>query len=152
MEMILRNPDGRYVIYNLADYTTVAIVAGYELGQVGADWTFAGLGGFYGTDTTDMLLRNSTTGGFEVYDIGNNNITNAALLGAVGLDWQVMGFGNFSSCGETDMILRNNNTGQLELYDISNNQITGTSFMGSVGLNWSLWRSAISAVGPAKPT
>jgi hypothetical protein len=47
-----------------------------------------------------MLLRNSKTGGFEVYDISNNNITNAGFLGNVGLDWQVMSFGNFSSRGE----------------------------------------------------
>src|SRR5207302_7676910 len=60
-----------------------------------------------------MLLRNSSTGGFQVYDISNNNITNSAFLGTVGLDWQVMGFGNFSSLGETDMLLRNVNTGGL---------------------------------------
>jgi hypothetical protein len=58
-----------------------------------------------------MLLRDSTTGGFEVYDISNNNITNAAFLGTVGLNWQVAGFGNFSSLGETDMMLRNVNAG-----------------------------------------
>ena len=62
------------------------------------------LGGFFGSDTTDLLLRNSRTGAFEVYDVSNNNITNAASLGAVGLNWQVMGFGNFSSRGENDMI------------------------------------------------
>jgi len=61
-----------------------------------------------------MLLRNSSTGGFEVYDISNNNITGAAFLGAVGLDWQVLGFGNFSSLGENDMVLRNVNTGGVE--------------------------------------
>jgi hypothetical protein len=83
-----------------------------------------------------MLLRNSKTGGFEVYDISNNNITNAGFLGNVGLDWQVMGFGNFSGLGENDMILRNVNTGGVEVYDLSNNQITGAAFMGTVGLNW----------------
>src|SRR5262245_60421557 len=83
-----------------------------------------------------MLLRSATTGGFEVYDITNNNITGAALLGTVGLDWQAMGFGNFSSLGENDMILRNVNTGGVEVYDIRNNQITGASFLGTVGLNW----------------
>src|SRR5262249_29097235 len=76
------------------------------------------------------------TGGFEVYDISNNLITNAAFLGAVGLDWQVMGFGNFSSAGENDMILRNSSTGGVEVYDIRNNQITGAAFLGTVGLNW----------------
>jgi hypothetical protein len=62
-------------------------LAGYRLGQVGTDWGFTGLGGFNGTDTTDMLLRSASTGGFEVYDISNNNITNAAFLGNVGLNW-----------------------------------------------------------------
>jgi hypothetical protein len=93
------------------------------LGQVGTDWAFVTLGGFLGSDTTDMLLRSGTTGGFEVYDISSNNITNAAFLGNVGMNWQVMGFGNFSSRGETDMILRNSNTGGVEVYDIANNDV-----------------------------
>src|SRR5215831_9416632 len=134
-DMILRRgSDGFYEIYDIGNN---AILAGYLVGQVGTTWQFAGLGGFFGSDTTDMLLRNSTTGGFEVYDISNNNITNAAFLGNVGMDWRVMGFGNFSSMpGETDMILRNSNTGGVEVYDIRNNQITGAAFMGAVGLNW----------------
>jgi len=134
-DMILRHgADGVYEIYDIGNN---AILAAGRLGQVGTDWQFAGLGGFFGSDTTDMLLRSSSTGGFEVYDIANNNITNAAFLGNVGLNWQVMGFGNFSSMpGETDMILRNSNTGGVEVYDISNNQITNAAFMGAVGLNW----------------
>ena len=38
-----------------------------------------------------MFLRNSNTGGLEVYDIANNQITNAAFIGTVGLDWQFSG-------------------------------------------------------------
>jgi hypothetical protein len=99
---------GQYEVYDIGNN---AILPGNSLGQVGTDWAFVTLGGFFGSDTTDMLLRNSKTGGFEFYDISNNNITNAGFLGNVGLDWQVMGFGNFSSRGETDMILRNTNNG-----------------------------------------
>jgi hypothetical protein len=84
-----------------------------------------------------MLLRNSKTGGLEVYDIANNQITNAAFIGTVGLDWQFSGVGNFSgNPGETDLLLRNANTGGLEVYDISNNQLTGAAFIGTVGLDW----------------
>jgi hypothetical protein len=39
-----------------------------------------------------MVLRNTKTGAFEVYDISNNTITTAASLGSVGLDWQLGGF------------------------------------------------------------
>ena len=84
-----------------------------------------------------MILRNSNTGGLEVYDISNNQITGAAFIGNVGLDWQFSGVGNFSSIpGETDLLLRNSNTGGLEVYDINNNQITGAAFLGAVGLDW----------------
>src|SRR5712672_2124758 len=84
-----------------------------------------------------MLLRNSNTGGLEVYDINNNQITGAAFIGAVGLDWQFSGVGNFSSVpGETDLLLRNSTTGGLEVYDINNNQLTGAAFLGTVGLDW----------------
>src|SRR5215813_13328751 len=91
--MVLRNGDGTYEIYDIGNN---AILAGYQLGQVGTEWGFVTLGGFNGADTADMLLRNSMTGGFQVYDIANNNITNTAFLGNVGMDWQAMGFGNFS--------------------------------------------------------
>src|SRR5262249_3263539 len=56
-DMILRRADGTYEIYDIGNN---AILAGYELGHVGTDWKFIGLGGFFGSDTTDMLLRNSS--------------------------------------------------------------------------------------------
>jgi hypothetical protein len=132
-DMILRSGNGTYEIYDIGNN---AILAGYKLGQVGTDWTVAGLGSFFGNDTTDMLSRNSNTGAFEVYDISNNNITNAVTLGTVGLNWQVAGFADFNRDGMTDMMLRNSNTGAFEIYNISNNSITNTVASGTVGLNW----------------
>jgi probable HAF family extracellular repeat protein len=94
-DMILRGANnspyasGQYEIYDIGSN---AILAGYSLGTVGTDWQFVGLRPFYGSDTSDMVLRNVNTGAFEVYDIANNQITAAALLGTVGLDWQVGGF------------------------------------------------------------
>jgi hypothetical protein len=73
----------------------------------------------------------------EVYDIANNQITNAAFIGTIGVDWQFSGVGNFSGMpGETDLLLRNSRTGALEVYDIANNQLTGAAFIGTVGLDW----------------
>jgi probable HAF family extracellular repeat protein len=98
--MILRGANsssyaaGQYEIYDIGNN---AILAGYQLGNVGTDWAYIGLGGFNGTDTSDMVLRNATTGAFEVYNIANNQITGAALLGQVGMDWQFGGFAAVSS-------------------------------------------------------
>jgi hypothetical protein len=134
-DMILRHgADGQYYIYDIGNNS---VLAAYSLGQVGTEWTVAGLGGFFGNDTTDMILRDGNNGAFEVYDISNNNVTNAASMGTVGLEWTVAGFGGFSNhAGETDMMLRDVNTGGFEVYDISNNQITNAAFMGAVGAEW----------------
>jgi hypothetical protein len=107
------------------------------MGAGGLNWQFSGVGNFSGAGESDMLLRNSNTGGLEVYDIANNQITNAGFIGTVGLDWQFSGVGNFSGVpGETDLLLRNSKTGGLEVYDINNNQLTGAAFIGAVGVDW----------------
>jgi len=40
---------------------------------------------------TDMLMRNSASGAFELYDISGNTITSASSIGSVGTEWQVTG-------------------------------------------------------------
>ena len=57
----------------------------------GLEWQVAGFGPANGVGTSDMVLRDSLTGAFEVYDISDNKLTGAASLGQVGLDWQVGG-------------------------------------------------------------
>ena len=93
------------------------------MGQVGLEWQVAGFGDFSGNaNETDMLMRNTNTGAFEIYDISNNTITSAAAMGQVGLEWQVAGFGPINGAGASDMLMRNINTGAFEIYDIANNQ------------------------------
>src|SRR5262249_7534512 len=94
-------------------------------------------------DTSDMLLRNATTGAFQSYAIANNNITRSDSLGTVGLDWQFSGVGNFSSVpGQNgDLLLRNvdtigPNAGGLQIYNIANNHLVTTSRIVTVGLDW----------------
>ena len=92
---------------------------------------------------TDLLLRNGNTGGFEVYNINNNQLTGAAFLGTVGLDWQFAGVAPIHGPGASDLVLRNVNTGAFEVYDIANNQITGAALLGTVGLDWRLGGFAV---------
>jgi hypothetical protein len=134
-DLVMRSGgSGLYELYNLGNN---AIISATSLPLLDPKWQVAGLGGFFGPDTSDMLVRDSNTGAFEVYDISNNNITNAVAMGQVGLEWQVSGFGDFSTrSGETDMLMRNSSTGQFELYDISNNAITSAASMGQVGTEW----------------
>src|SRR5947207_12341875 len=90
-----------------------------------------------------MLLRNVNTGGLQLYDIANNQITGAFFLGNVGLDWQYAGVAPVHAPGASDLVLRNVNTGQFEVYDIANNQLTGAAPLGSVGVDWQLGGFAV---------
>jgi hypothetical protein len=74
-----------FEVYNISNNSITNTTA---LGTVGLNCQFSGIGNFSGLGESDMLLRNSNTGGLEVYDIANNQITNAAFIGTVGLDWQ----------------------------------------------------------------
>jgi hypothetical protein len=110
------------------------------------EWQFSGVGNFSGVaGETDLLLRNVNTGGLEVYDINNNQITGAAFLGTTGLDWQFAGVAPVHAAGASDLVLRNTNTGAFEVYDIANNQITTAASLGQVGLEWQLGGFAANA-------
>src|SRR5262249_33099134 len=128
-------------VYNISNNS---IVNAAPLGAVGLNWQFSGFGNFSGIPgETDMLLRNTSTGGLELYDIANNQITGASFLGTVGLDWQFAGVAPVHGPGASDLVLRNVNTGQFEVYNIANNQITGAAPLGAVGLDWQLGGFAV---------
>jgi hypothetical protein len=84
------------------------------------------------------LLRNVNTGGLELYNINNNQLTGAAFIGTVGLDWQFAGIAAANGAGTSDLVLRNVNSGAFEVYDIANNRLTGAASLGAVGTDWQL--------------
>jgi hypothetical protein len=116
------------------------------MGTVGLEWQISGFGNFSSIPgETDMIMRNTTTGGLEVYDIANNQITGSAFLGTVGVDWKFAGVAPVSAPGASDLVLRNDNTGAFQVYNIANNQITGAALLGIVGLDWRLGGFAASS-------
>ena len=83
------------------------------------------------------MLRNSSTGALQVYNINDNQITGSASLGTVGLDWQFAGVTSVSGVpGESDLLLRDSITGDLEVLNINNHEVTGSAFIGTIGLDW----------------
>jgi hypothetical protein len=65
------------------------------LGEVGAEWKFAGVGDFNGDGTDDLVLSRMNAKGnreFEGYVVSNNRVAFANVLGEVGADWQLGGF------------------------------------------------------------
>ena len=109
--VMLRNADGAFEFYDIGHNT---ILLDGPLGQINPALQVAGVGGFNGADTADLLMRDPTTGVFTLYDVSNDNITGNVVVGQVGLEWTVSGIGDFSTrASETDMLMRNSNTGHI---------------------------------------
>ena len=73
-----RDSDGTYECYDIGHNT---ILLDGPLGQIDPALQVAGVGGFNGADTADLLMRDPTTGVFTLYDVSNNNITGNVALG-----------------------------------------------------------------------
>jgi hypothetical protein len=133
--MIMSNPtNGTYMAYDVGGN---AILAAYQLGQIGTPWTFAALGTFQAGDSSDMLLRNSSSGGFEAFYVSSNSITNATLVGMVGLDWNFAGIGNFDGASSlSELMLRNAGSGSFELYQVAGGGVLSGSSVAPVGNNF----------------
>jgi len=99
-----------------------------------------------------LLLRNSKTGGLELYDINNNQLTGVAFIGTVGLDWQFASIAPVHAPGASDLVLRNVNSGVFEVYDIAGNTLVGAASLGAVGLDWQLGGFAASSPNGAGAT
>jgi hypothetical protein len=99
---------------------------------------------------SDLLLRNTSTGALQVYNINNNRIIGSASLGTVGLEWQFAGVAPISAPDVSGLVLRNVNTGAFQVYNIANNQVTGSASLGQVGLDWHL--GGLAAAPPTGAT
>jgi len=102
---------------------------------------------------SDLLLRNSSTGALQLYDINNNQLTGSAFIGTIGLDWQFAGVAPIRTATESDLVLRNVNTGAFQVYNIANNQLIGSAPLGQVGVEWQLggFAPTFSLPGPVGP-
>jgi hypothetical protein len=67
-DMLLRNTStGAFQASYVSGNT---IVGATQLGTVGTEWNFAGIGNFHGTSSlSDLMLRNSSSGAFELYQV-----------------------------------------------------------------------------------
>jgi hypothetical protein len=124
------------------------------MGNIGTNWQVLGTGDFSSVSgEADMILRDSTTGNLDYFDIQHNQFVAAGAMGSIGTNWQVLGTGDFSgNANESDLILRDTTTGNLDYFDIQHNQIVSAGAMGASGSTGSPSALAMSAACPAKPT
>jgi hypothetical protein len=102
------------------------------------------VGNFHGTGSlSDLMLRNNSSGAFELYQVVDGGVLSGHSVGSVGNSFQVKGFGFFSQTSATQMLMQNTSggasNGQLELYTYqpSAASLAGIN-VGTVGNNLSV--------------
>jgi hypothetical protein len=89
-----------------------------------AQWQVTGTGDFNGDGTADVLLRNSTNGQFNIWQMSNGQIAQNLDIGVADpTQWQVAGTGDFYGNGTDDIVLRNTTNGQVNIWQMSSGQI-----------------------------
>jgi hypothetical protein len=88
--------------------------------------------------SANMVLSQTGTGQYQIYNLGNNSISASYWLGQVGTDWRFVTLGGFNDGDTSDMLLENPTSGAFQLYNVApnNNNITGSASLGTVGTEW----------------
>ena len=67
--------------------------------------------------SSDILWRNASTGGVELWSPNGSGGFTYDNLGAVSTSWQIQGTGDFTGSGEDGILWRNSSTGAVELWN-----------------------------------
>ena len=61
-----------------------------NLGVLGTQWTIDAISDVNADGSSDLLLKNTSSGQFYIWDITNGVVSGGADLGVIGADWQLI--------------------------------------------------------------
>ena len=108
-------------------------------------------------DVADILWRNSSTGGVELWSPNGSGGFTYEALSPVSTSWQIQAAGDFTGNGGDDILWRNTSTGDVELWNSNGSggftyqdlgvvntawQVAGTGDFTGHGEDGILWRNA----------
>jgi Ca2+-binding RTX toxin-like protein len=108
------------------------------IGDAGSgSWDVRASGDFYGDGSTDLVLKNQTTGQFGIWIVSNGVRSSITDLGVIGTNWDVRFSGDFNRDGNSDILWRNANDGHLYIWNFNGAaQQSGGASLGVIGTNW----------------
>ncbi len=105
------------------------------LGGIGSNIQTPGTGDFNADGTSDILLRDTTTGAVTEWRIANNAFVSSHQIGGIGGNIQVAGAGDFNNDGTSDILLRDNTTGAVTEWGVLNNAFVASHALGGISSN-----------------
>ena len=88
------------------------------------------------TSATDILWRNSSTGGVELWSPNGSGGFTYESLAAVSTSWEIQATGDFTGNGGDDILWRNASTGDVELWNSNGSGGFAYQDLGVVNTSW----------------
>jgi len=132
---LIENSSGALVFGSVSTSWPSAGQASYvQIGALGPEWTFEGVGHFLADGKTGFLIEN-TAGAVVVGEIGSNGQAAYTQVAALGSQWKFVGTGDFLGDGHTDFLIQNA-AGEVVVGEVgSNGQAAYTAIVG-LGSDW----------------
>jgi uncharacterized repeat protein (TIGR03803 family) len=88
--------------------------------------------------SSNILWRNASTGGVELWSPNGSGGFTYENLGAVSTSWQIQGTGDFTGSGEDGILWRNASTGGVELWNANGSGGFTYEALNPVNTNWKI--------------
>jgi len=87
--------------------------------------------------TADVLMRNSSTGGFRTFVMSNGSSVSNNGYAAYGTGWDVVATEDFDGDKDTDVLMRNSSTGVWRMFRTENGAVVSdANFAAYSSLDW----------------
>jgi hypothetical protein len=93
------------------------------------------LSDFNGDHTSDVLLRDVSSGGVSAWTLNNGNFAGSTQIGGMGSNLQIQGIGDFNGDGTSDVLYRDNTNGGISVWTVKNDVVTAAAQVGGMGSN-----------------
>ncbi|WP_353861984.1 FG-GAP-like repeat-containing protein [Azospirillum formosense] len=120
---------------------TVRLTGTFQAGDFSASGTYISLvdhgprrwrgPDFTGDGTSDILLRNGTTGQLAVWSMANFAASGAVVGAVAPVDWQVQGLGDFDGDGKADLLYRHTGSGDIAVWTMDGASVKSAALVGS---------------------
>jgi FG-GAP-like repeat len=120
------NPAGQAAIWGMNGNTITG--GGAVNPNPGPSWRAIGAGSFFGSDPSDILWQNATTGQVAVWEIASFSeqpVGGGAVTQNPGPSWKAIGTADFNDDGHPDIRWQNASTGQASIWEMNGNTLTG---------------------------
>lgn len=117
------------------------VLVGDDLGRVHFVKNLAGAtarNDFNGDGKSDILWRNSTSGGTSLWFVNGLSTVGSVSFGVVPGVWSVATTGTYNGDGAADIVWRNQSTGKANIWFMDGGAVVSNGNLGIIGTEFSI--------------